>query len=171
MHSSKSETLHMKSDEGRNIQIGGFGTKLKVAGQLATSSVAVVEHTLAPGLLGLLGAPHHQHRHEDDISYVLEGELTVQLGEEVVTVKPGEFVIKPRGQFHTFWNAGTQTVRFLEVISPAGFERYFEELSALMPEDGPPDMSAVVELAARYGLEFDMSSLPNLMQRHGVRLG
>jgi quercetin dioxygenase-like cupin family protein len=168
MDTSASATFHVQHGAGHTLQIGGFGTILKVADQLASRSVAIVEHTLAPGVLGALP---HQHQHEDEISYVLAGELTVQLGVKVVTAKPGEFVIKPRGQFHTFWNVGTVTVRFLEVISPAGFERYFEELAALIPVDGPPDMGAIAALAARYGLEFDMSSVPELMQRHGVRLG
>jgi quercetin dioxygenase-like cupin family protein len=168
MDSSASERLHVPGDAGRTIQIGGFGTTVKVADQLASSSVAVVEHTLAPGVLGALP---HRHQHEDEISYVLEGVLAVQLGDDVVTAEPGEFVIKPRGQFHAFWNAGTETLRFIEVISPGGFERYFEELAALVPEDRPPDMDAIAALAGRYGLAFDSSGVEDLVRRHGVRLG
>ena len=37
-------------------------------------------------------------------------------------------MLKPRGQWHTFWNAGDDPCRILEIISPAGFERFFEEL-------------------------------------------
>jgi quercetin dioxygenase-like cupin family protein len=154
--------------EGKTIPIGGFVTVIKVPGDVTAGSVAVVEHTLAPGLLG---APPHRHSNEDETSYVLEGELTVQIGEEIAVLGPGATVVKPRGLFHAFWNAGREPVRFLEVISPGGFERYFEELAALIPVEGPPNMAALAALAARYGVEFQFERLPELLQRHSLRLG
>lgn len=153
---------------GEVVQIGGFGTRFKVLSTDTHSAAALVEHTLAPGLLG---APLHRHTHEDEISCVLEGVLTLQVGEEVHTATAGAVVLKPRGIFHTFWNAGDEPVRFLEVITPGGFEGYFRELRALIPETLQPDMGAVAALAARYGLEFDFDTLPEIMQRHSVRLG
>lgn len=84
---------------------------------------------------------------------------------------PGATVLKPRGEWHTFWNAGTTPVRFLEVIAPAAFATYFRELAGIIPPDGPPDPAAIVALAARYGLEFDFAALGPLMERHGLRLG
>ena len=154
-------------EEGQSIQIGGFGTRYKVLSSGTAGSAAVIEHTLAPGSLA---APLHRHRNEDEISYVLEGEITVQQGEEIVSAGPGAYVFKPRGVFHTFWNAGAETARLIEIIAPGGFERYFEELQRLIPTDQPPDIGAIIALAARYGLELDMDSVPVLMQRHGVRL-
>lgn len=102
---------------------------------------------------------------------MLEGRLTVQIGNEVVTAGPGEIVVKPRGSFHTFWNTGDAPVRFLEVISPGGFEQYFIDLARIIPQDGPPDLDAIVALAARYGMEFDFAPMPELMTRYGLRLG
>ena len=67
----------------------------------------------------------HTHRNEDEYSYVLEGRLGVQLGDEVLEAGPGELVFKPRGVPHAFWNAGDEPLRLLELISPAGFENYF----------------------------------------------
>jgi quercetin dioxygenase-like cupin family protein len=153
---------------GEVIRIGGFVTVVKVAEQLPSGSASVVEHTLAPGLLG---APPHRHAREDETSYVLEGTLSAQVGEEVVTVGAGEILVKPRGIFHTFWNAGAEPVRFVEVISPGGFERYFAELARIIPPDGPPDMGELVALAARYGMEFDLARIPELLERHRLRLG
>lgn len=102
---------------------------------------------------------------------MLQGELTVEIENEITTVPAGGVMVKPRGRFHTFWNADAQTVQFLEVISPGGFEEYFRELAGIIPSDAPPDMSAVASLAARYGMEFNLESLPGLMQQHGLRLG
>ena len=168
MASTPAQLTRVAADGGTRIQIGGFGAVIKVPGEATGGSVSIVEHTLAPGLLG---APPHRHDREDETSCVLEGRLTVQVGDDVVTVGPGEMVVKPRGIFHAFWNAGDQPVRFLEVISPGGFEAYFAELARLVPGDGPPDLGAIAALAARYGMEFDFPAMPELMQRHGVRLG
>lgn len=168
MSTSVRHTIRVLPNEGKSVLIGsGFGATTKVPDGATPSSVAVVEHTLAPGLLG---APLHRHQYEDEISYVLEGQLTVMQGDEVVTLGPGSFVVKPRGVFHTFWNAGREPLRFLEIIAPGNFANYFEELARLVPQDAPPDMAGLMALAARYGLEFDMSRLPELMETYGVRL-
>lgn len=162
------QTPSMAGEQEGSIQIGGFGTLVRVPQERTGGSVSIVEHTLAPGLLG---SPPHRHAHEDETSYVLEGQLTVQIGEEVRTLGPEEIVVKPRGIFHAFWNASEEPVRFLEVISPGGFESYFAELARIIPTDGPPDLEVIAALAARYGVEFDFSRVPELIERHGVRLG
>ena len=161
------QTAHVRAGEGYVVDLKGFGTTFKVPAAATGGSVAVVEHTLPPGRLG---APPHRHRDEDEVSYVLEGELTVQQGGEVVTAGPGELIIKPRGIFHALWNAGSRTVRFLEIIAPAGFERYFAELAPLVPDNGPPDIEGIVALAGQYGLEFDMTAVPGLLERYGLTM-
>ena len=79
-------------------------------------------------------------------------------------------MFKPRGQWHTFWNAGDEPCRILEIISPAGFERFFQELSDLggVIEAGP---EAVAELSERYGLEMQPETVPGLLERFGLQLG
>ncbi|MEP6572772.1 MAG: cupin domain-containing protein [Gemmatimonadota bacterium] len=155
-------------DAGDVVWIGSFGTIYKVSSNATDSAVAVVEHVLGPGRLG---APLHRHSREDEISFVLEGELTVQQGERVETARSGGTVIKPRGVFHAFWNAGATPVRFLEVIAPGDFAEYFRELAPLVQRPGTPDLAAVGALAGRFGVEFDFTSLPQLLKRHGLQLG
>ena len=75
-----------------------------------------------------LAAPLHRHNREDEYSFVLEGRMGALLGDDVVEAGPGDLVFKPRDQWHTFWNAGDEPCRILEIISPAGFERFFDEL-------------------------------------------
>ena len=79
-------------------------------------------------------------------------------------------IFKPRHQWHTFWNAGDTPARILEIISPAGFERYFTELIALGGSRGasPP---ALKSLAERYSLEVDPQSIPALLERFQLRIG
>src|ERR1700737_4426810 len=93
------------------------------------------------------------------------------LGNDVVYAGRGDLVFKPRDQWHTFWNAGDEPVRILEIISPAGFEGYFEQLTELLGDGGPPDPAAIGALAAAYGLELDFESVPRLIAEYGVSFG
>jgi hypothetical protein len=83
-------------------------------------------------------------------------------------VSLGGSIFKPRNQWHTFWNAGDAPARILEIISPAGFENYFRELG-VEPRSGAPDRQRLAALCARYELDMDLSSVPDLVQRFGVR--
>ena len=90
------------------------------------------------------------------------------LGDEELVAGPGDLVFKPRNQWHTFWNAGDEPARILEIISPAGFEKYFEELVELggSTQAGP---QALAELCGRYELEVDPESIPGLVERFDLR--
>ena len=151
--------------EGRSVQIGGLGVRFMIGGDDSDGRFSLVEHPLAPRALG---APSHTHTHEDEYSFVLEGEAGVEIGGETVLARPGDLVFKPRGVPHAFWNATDAPARLLEIISPGGFERYFEEIAPLFPPDGAPDFPAIMEVAARYGLVFDMGSVPRLVGEHGL---
>ena len=148
---------------GKAGHLGGIGVRFMAWAAESGGGFSLVEHPMAPRALA---APLHRHTHEDEYSYVLEGRMGADLGGEVVYGDPGDLVFKPRGQWHTFWNAGDEPCRILEIISPGGFERYFEELVDLRERPTP---EAVEEIAARYGLEFDMASIPALCERHGLR--
>jgi len=148
---------------GKAGHLGGIGVRFMAWAAETGGGFSLVEHPMAPRALA---APLHRHKHEDEYSYVLEGRMGADLGGEVVYGDPGDLVFKPRGQWHTFWNAGDEPCRILEIISPGGFERYFEELVDLRARPTP---EAVAEIAARYGLEFDMASVPVLCERHGLR--
>lgn len=142
--------------------------ELRVAPDENPSGVAVVEHALPPGKLA---APLHRHRHEDEISYILTGVMGVQEGEDVRTVEAGEFAVKPRGHWHTFWNPGPERLQFLEFITPGEFAMYFQEAAQLLPDDGEPSESTrgqLAELHDAYGFEIDPESVPELIDRHGL---
>ena len=109
----------------------------------------------------------HRHANEDEYSFVLEGRMGADLGGEIVYGEPGDLIFKPRGQWHTFWNAGDEPARILEIISPAGFEKYFDELVDL-DFQGPPDPAVIGAIAVRYGLELDFESFPRLVLAHGL---
>jgi mannose-6-phosphate isomerase-like protein (cupin superfamily) len=124
--------------------------------------VALVQHILPPRGLG---APLHRHSREDEYSVVLEGQLGVfQDGKEVVAA-PGDIVFKPRGHWHTAWNAGDGQLRILELIAPGGLEELFRRLAEPGGEYDPATLPA---LAAQYGCEIDFEATMPLVQRHGL---
>jgi hypothetical protein len=86
----------------------------------------------------------------------------------VLHASPGDTVVKPRGIAHAFWNPGDEPVRFLEVITPAGFEDYFAEVEPLLSGPGAPDAEALGAVMGRYALEMDMGSVPRLVEAHGL---
>jgi hypothetical protein len=107
---------------------------------------------------------------EDEYTYVLEGKVGALLGDEVLVAEPGDLVFKPRNQWHTFWNAGDEPARILEIIAPAGFEKFFEELSD-MGGAMQADPQELTELAAQYGLRFDLDGVPQLLERFDLVVG
>src|SRR5215472_12812847 len=105
----------IKAGEGRLGWLGGIGVRLLIPGADAHGSFALVEHPLEAHALG---APLHRHSREDEYSFVLSGRVGALLGDEVVYGEPGDLIFKPRGQWHTFWNAGDERASLLGIISP-----------------------------------------------------
>ena len=147
--------------------LGSIGVRFMIDGSEAAERFSLVEHPMSPRALA---APLHRHTREDEYSFVLEGRMGALLGDDVVEAGPGDLVHKPRDQWHTFWNAGDEPCRILEIISPAGFERFFAELSA-MGGGVESDPEAVAALSQRYGLEMRPDTVPDLVERFGVRIG
>ena len=166
MHATAARVLG--PNDGRAGQLASIGVRFMVGGQESGGGFSLVEHPMPPRALA---APLHRHSREDEYSFVLEGRVGVLLGEEVLYGEPGDLIFKPRHQWHTFWNAGDQPARILEIISPAGFERYFEELTELPSDAGPPDPAQIATIAARYGLELDPDSIAGLTEKYGLAFG
>jgi mannose-6-phosphate isomerase-like protein (cupin superfamily) len=153
-------------DEGEQGFLGTIGVRFMMDAGDTEGRFALVEHPMAPRALA---APLHRHTREDEYSWVIEGQVGALLGEEVLTAGPGDLIFKPRGQWHTFWNAGDEPARILEIISPAGFEGFFAELVNLggVTQATPENFA---KLCARYQLEMNPDSVPGLLERFDLRL-
>ena len=152
--------LLVGAHQGDICDFGGLRVQSKINGTQTGWRNAIVHHTLAPRALG---APLHRHNNEDELSYVLLGRLGAMLGETVVTAEAGSWIFKPRGQWHTFWNAGNTPCETVEIISPAGFEDYFREVAA---DWG--DRSKVVQINRKYALDMQLDGVPDLCKRFGL---
>jgi mannose-6-phosphate isomerase-like protein (cupin superfamily) len=151
--------------DGKAGFLGSIGVRFMVDGAESGGGFSLVEHPMSPRALA---APLHRHAREDEYSYVLEGRMGALLGDEELVAEQGDLVFKPRNQWHTFWNAGDEPARILEIISPAGFEKYFEELVDLGGST-QAELPDLMELSARYELEVDPESIPGLVERFDLR--
>jgi mannose-6-phosphate isomerase-like protein (cupin superfamily) len=153
--------------DGKAGFLGSIGVRFMIDGEDAGGDFSLVEHPLSPRALA---APLHRHTREDEYSFVLEGRMGGLLGDEVVEAGPGDLVFKPRNEWHTFWNAGDEPCRILEIIAPAGFEHFFEELVDLggVLEADPEEVAALND---RYGLEMKPETVPGLLERFDLRVG
>ena len=153
--------------DGKLGFLGSIGVRFMIDGGETDQGFSLVEHPMSPRALA---APLHKHNREDEYSFVLEGKLGALLGDEVVVAEPGDLVFKPRDQWHTFWNAGDEPARILEIIAPAGFELFFDELNALggSLKASPEELA---ELCGRYELEMQPDSVPGLLERFDLVLG
>src|SRR6195256_622829 len=159
MHATTAKVLG--PTDGRTGFLGSIGVRFMINGGESGGGFSLVEHPMSAHALA---APLHRHAREDEYSYVVEGRVGAMLGDEVVFGVPGDLIFKPRHQWHTFWNAGDEPARLLEIISPAGFERFFAELVDLGDAvQAQPQRFA--ELCARYELEMKPDSVPGLLER------
>ena len=152
-------------NDGKAGFLGSIGVRFMIDGGEADNRFSLVEHPMSARALA---APMHRHTREDEYSYILHGKVGAMLGDDVVMGKAGDLIFKPRNQWHTFWNAGDEPARILEIIAPAGFEKFFAELVDLGGVT-QADPSTLGDLCARYGLELDPGSVPTLVERFGLR--
>lgn len=157
----------VRAGEAEVLLQGPVGADLLAGSGRTGGRAAILVHPLAPRALG---SPIHTHRDEDEYSYVLEGEVGVQVGDETIRARSGDLVCKPRGVPHAFFNPTDQPARLLEVIVPGGLEDYFVRLAELFAAPAPPDLDALGELAASFGVQVDPTSVPQLAQTHGLVL-
>ncbi len=146
--------------------LGGWGVIFRLAGEVTGGRFTVVEHPVKPGAL----IPPHRHSREDEFGLVLKGALGARVGDDYLEAGPGEWLVRPRGIPHAFWNAGSSEARLLEIISPAGFERYFGQLVELRARGVGPFDPEWQALRVSYGVTGMPEWVEDLERRFGVRL-
>jgi quercetin dioxygenase-like cupin family protein len=103
------------------------------------------------------GPPPHIHHREDESFYLLDGTLDITLGEKKIKATTGDFVQIPRGTVHAFRNSGSTTARMLLLFSPAGMEKYFEDVLEPVKNRSdaiPPVTDRMVSGGPKHGIEF-----------------
>jgi quercetin dioxygenase-like cupin family protein len=138
----------------------------KVTAESFGGSLTIEEWGLPPGQM----IPPHTHSREDECNFVLEGELTCDVGGEIVVAPVGSYVLKPRKVPHALCNTGTEPVRVLEILTPGGLEGYFDEYEEIVSRAMDEDQRrrARAELGERYGVTWHDERIPEVMARFGI---
>jgi uncharacterized RmlC-like cupin family protein len=100
----------------------------------------------------------HLHYEQDDTFFVIEGTLTVQVGDELFELHAGDLVCAPKGVPHTFANVGKEPVRVINIMTPGGFDRVLEDYTSLPA--GPPDPQVLEEFGQKHKLAIVGPSIP-----------
>ena len=142
----------------------------KITADRSGGSLTVEEWGLPPGAM----IPPHTHTREDECNFVLEGELTCDVGGEIVVAPAGSYVLKPRNVPHALCNTSTEPVRVMEILTPGGFESYFDEYEKIASKfasgeiDEEERMRARAELGERYGVTWHDERIPEAKARFGI---
>lgn len=135
---------------GEGEKIGGpTAVTIKATGKETNDSFYLGEGVFEPGFPG---PPPHRHRRLHDMFYVLDGTLTMRLGDETLELEPGSFVCVPPGVVHTFSNPSDTAVKILNFNTPAGWENYMRDLAAALA-GGTPTQEEIGQIASRYDFE------------------
>ena len=145
--------------EGRALP----GVIFKVMSAEAGGAFSIVEHPYQPRIL----ITPHVHARVDQVTYVLEGQLGIRVGDTVFDAEVGSYVVKPHGIPHTHWNPTDAPARVMEISAPGDFERFFEEMADAMAAG---DRAKLVEVGRRHDTEFVLDWVPELKARYGVKL-
>ena len=140
------EAVLRQPGEGEQLGLGPSQSSIKAGTDHGMGSLAVLESTIGPNFPGPV---LHEHEQMVDSFYILEGTLTLQLGEERVEAGPNTYVLVPPGNAHTFATPGEDGVKLLNIFAPAGFEGYVRELGE-QAQAGTLDQAKMAEIASKY---------------------
>jgi len=141
--------VQVPNDGGKHVNIFGIPMLIRIHGRDTGGVVSAVESHDVPGG----GPPPHIHHREDETFQILEGEYEWTVGGNTFVARKGTTIFAPRGIPHTYRYLGQTPGRLMCVITPAGFEGFFEDIGALSPQQ-QQDIPRVIEIAKKYGLEI-----------------
>ena len=157
--SNPSTPVIRKPAEGRTVAVVGDAYRFLATGEDTNGKYALWEAIVPPGG----GPPPHVHSREEEGFYVLEGEITLQVGDKRLVAGPGMFANMPVGTPHSFKNESGQPAKMLISIAPAGLEKMFFEFGVPLPEGSttalPPtkdEIEKLLAVAPRYGIEIKL---------------
>ena len=143
--------------EGRTIAVVGDVYRFLATGEDTNGKYALWEAIVPPGG----GPPPHVHSREEESFYIMEGEITFQIGDERIVATAGMFANMPVGTSHSFKNESNRPAKMLISVAPAGLEQMFFEFGVPLPDGSttalPPkkqEIEKLLTVAPRYGIEI-----------------
>jgi mannose-6-phosphate isomerase-like protein (cupin superfamily) len=161
------QPVYIPPGEGKKGNISVNEIVFKLNKSQTSGNLGSAETTLYPGFMGAIP---HRHQNFDEVCRVLEGTLTIMVGEEIFNLKPGAWHLRPRGIVHSFWNSGKTPARFIELYIPGGHEAYMQELTTLFVGGKLPKPEELDAVAKKHDIEFFWDQLPAILKKYNVHL-
>ena len=140
--------VQSRDDAPGGVLLGG-SINVRVRSEDTDGTFGLIEQVVPAGFPG---PPLHVHPEFEETFYVIEGRIAVRVGDEAHEAGPGSVAVVPRGTPHTFANPTDRPVRMLVLVTPGGFERYFEALAAAVTERGGyPPAEELVAMSIAHG--------------------
>jgi len=155
----KGKTL-VARDEGDDAH----GVTIKLYSEETNGAISIIEQPFEPGLL----LPPHVHQN-DASGCIVEGTMHARVGDETVEATSGCWVLKPRLIPHTMWNAGPEPARLIEVYTPGGFERFFNDFGDRVRE-GPVGLDELNRLGEPHGIRFFDDWIAEIKATYNLRV-
>lgn len=163
-----SRAVFIPPGSGRKGTFGGSADiTFKLEKSQTNGHLGCAELTLQPGRMGAVPHVHHTF---DEVCRVLEGTVSVLVGEDVIDVPVGGWHLRPKGTVHAYWNSGKIPSRAIEMYLPGGHEDYMKALTELFATSAMPAQADVDRLGKKYDTAFVWDRLPLLLEKYGVTL-
>jgi mannose-6-phosphate isomerase-like protein (cupin superfamily) len=159
MEANVAQAVMRKPSEGRTIAVVGDVYRFLATGEETNGKYALWEAVVPPGG----GPPLHVHSREEEGLYILEGEITLTIGDKRLVASAGMFANMPVGTTHSFKNGSSKPAKMLISIAPGGLEKMFFEFGVPLPEGSttamPPteeEIDKLLAVAPKYGIEIKL---------------
>jgi quercetin dioxygenase-like cupin family protein len=160
------QALHEASTH-RSVALNDVRSTYRLETENTDGRLALIEVAIPPRTL----VKPHQHSNDDEYSLILFGRVGARIGDTTYEeIDAGSSLVKPRDIPHAMWNVTDRPARILEIVMPAGLERYFEELAPILSEHGPEWTARFHELATQYGLTILDDWSDELKARYQITL-
>ena len=156
METTQQRVAYIAPGEGKAVYLVGDTYTFKVVGEETDGRFALIEGLVPPQA----GPPPHIHHREDEVFWVLEGEVEFLDTDRTLLAGAGSCLRIPKGTLHRFKNVGTTPARILFLVTPAGLEKMFEEVGepategSAAPPPRPADIAKLLAVAPKYGMEI-----------------
>lgn len=148
-HLFKQDPIVVLPNGGDRLSISGGEYVHRIKSADTNGGFSVIEIISPPGE----GAALHVHENEDELVYLLSGEIEVMLGDQTMLAVPGVTALLPRGIAHGFTNVGDTPSVVIDTILPGAFDNYFSEMAALYKK-GEPSEQEIDALSEKYGIRY-----------------
>ena len=168
MAAKENKKIFIGPDEGMYLPV--LDIAHKVPSESLGGALTIIEWGLPPGVM----IPPHTHTCEHECNHVLKGELTCDVGGQIVVAPVGSYVVKPRGVYHALCNVGTEPVWVIEIHTPGGFESFYDEYEEIASKLASGDIDedehrrARAELGERYGVSWHDERIAEARARFGI---